>query len=105
MEFLLTIIVIFVIFSWIFGKLFPRILAWYLTKKVKDMQGGAFGGRGFGNTGFDPYAEQEVKRSKEQEGNISVTRVTRQEKIIDSSMGEYIDYESVEFKEENIREN
>ena len=110
MEFLLTIIVIFVIFSWVFGKLFPRILAWYLTKKVKDMQGGTFGSRGFNASGFnasgfESYADQEIKKSKEQEGQVSVTRITRQEKIIDSSMGEYVEYESVEIKEEKTREN
>lgn len=99
MEFLLTIIVIFVAVSWVLGKLLPRILTWYLTKKVKNMQNNFYGGAA------KQAKEEEIKKSKEQEGTVRVTRVVRQDKIIDSTIGEYIDYESVNVVEEDKTEN
>lgn len=109
MEFILTFLLIFVGIFWIFGRVFPRILAWYIQRRIKKMggNGGSFGSfgnngfwgvTGFGGANFDADAErmakeQEIKRQKEQEGNITILQTQEQEKVIEKNMGEYVDFE------------
>ena len=119
MELFLTIIIIFIVVGWIFGKLFPKLLLWYITKKAKNFNGGQNGGfssfGGFNNAGgFNGFAgfnananstaDDHIKRSKEQEGTAPVSRMVRQEKVIESTRGESIEYESVTEMEDKNRE-
>ena len=91
MEFILTVLFIFVVFGWLVKRLFPVLLTWYLKKKMKD--GGGFAGGFYGAPFERSGSEDQVRRSKEQEGKVTVTTVEEKEKVIEDSMGEYIDFE------------
>lgn len=117
MEFILTFLLIFIGVSWVFGKIFPRILAWYVKRKLKQMgnsggggfagfgpggfASGSFGAGGFGTGtqgGFDAEAarratEEQVRKQKEQEGRVTVIQTAEQEKVIERGMGEYVEFE------------
>lgn len=95
MEFILTFFIIIIALSWIFVRLLPRILAWYIKRKVgRGETFGGFAGGPFGN-GYrqNEAPEEEIKRSKEQEGKVTVIKVEETEKVIEGDMGEYIDFE------------
>ena len=99
MEFLLTIIVIFIFIGWLLTRIFPLLFAWYLKRKMKK-GGSSFGSFGpfyggfYGNPNTDRAKEYEdVGRSKEQEGKVTVVTVQEQEKVIEKDMGEYVDFE------------
>ncbi len=101
MEFVLTVLVIFVVFGWILKKLFPMLLAWYIKRKMKN-GGGSFGSFGpfggftggvYGEQGGTFSGEDEVRRSKAEEGKVTVTTVEEKEKVIEDDMGEYVDFE------------
>jgi len=86
MGFLLTLIVIIILFRVLFRYL-PSILLWYTRKRADKM---------YGNT-------RKEKRDKK-EGTTFVSRDTSsQKKIVTKDVGEYVDYEQVKEKEnENI---
>lgn len=97
MEFILTFLLFIFIFGWVVARLFPVLLAWYLKRKMKN-GGTSFGGfhnAGFGNMYNGTAADQqaEIKRSKEQEGKVTVTKLEEKEKVIEKDMGEYIEFE------------
>ena len=99
MEFLLTVIVIFIFLGWVLRKIFPLLLAWFIKRKMKN-GGGSFGSFGpfysgfYGNSGATEANEQEeVRRNKEQEGKVTVVTVDQKEKLIEKDMGEYVDFE------------
>ena len=101
MEFILTFLLFVFIFGWVVSRLFPLILSWYVKRKMKN------GGTPFGNFGgvyTNFYGngangaqmgdrEDEVKRSKAQEGKVTVTKLEEKEKVIEKDMGEYIEFE------------
>lgn len=110
MEGFLTFIIIFVAVIWILGKVFPRLLLWYLQRKMKQGGANGFNSGAFGNNGFagfwsnaagysgkhqgDNTAEEQVRESKKQEGKVIVENKSEErEKVIDRSMGEYVDFE------------
>lgn len=112
MEFFLTFLLIFVGVFWIFGRFFPAILAWYVKRRLRKMgengaasgnsgNGGFTGFRSTGGFGQRPVSREEaerrdreeVRRSKEREGNITIIRIEEQEKVIEQGMGEYVEYE------------
>lgn len=96
MEFILTFLLFIFIFGWLVSRLFPLILTWYVKRKMKNggAQFGGFNGSAFGNMyGGAREKEEEVKRSREQEGKVTVTTVEQKEKVIEKNMGEYIDFE------------
>lgn len=96
MEFILTLLIFIFVTGWLLAKFFPLVLAWYLKRKMKNggSSFGGFNGSAFGNmyTGTQ-NSEDEVKRSKEQEGKVTVTTMEQKEKVIEKNMGEYIDFE------------
>ena len=97
MEFILTFLLFIFIFGWVVSRLFPLLLTWYVKRKMKK-GGTSFGGfhsAGFGNMYGGTVAEQqdEVRRSKEQEGKVTVTKLEEKEKVIVKNMGEYIEFE------------
>lgn len=113
MEFLITFLVIFVGSIWILGKILPRLLAWYLKKKLTKMGGDGASFGSFGNNGFAGFwnaggfgqpqgedlataariKEEQIRRSKEQEGQVKIVQQEQPEKVIERNMGEYVDYE------------
>ncbi len=100
MEFILSFLLVVFLVGWLLKKLLPPLLVWYITRKA-EKNGGSFGNFGAftGNPfGQNPYAakekaEEEVRRSKEQEGKVTVANVEQKEKVIEKGMGEYIDFE------------
>ena len=98
MEFILTFLLFIFIFGWVVSKLFPLILAWYVKRKMKN-GGTSFGNFGgvytnfYGNAANEQMQNEEVRRSKEQEGKVTVSKVEEREKVIEKDMGEYIEFE------------
>jgi len=73
--FITTILVIFLVI-WLLGRFLPRMLVWALNRKVKKM------GRNMNTQRGDGYSE----------GNVIVEQ-RREEKIVDGTIGEYVDFE------------
>ena len=98
MEFLLTIIVIFIFLGWLLARIFPLLLAWYVKRKMKK-GGSSFGSFGpfyggfYGNPATGANEREDVRKSKQQEGKVTVETVQEQEKVIAKDMGEYVDFE------------
>lgn len=88
MEFLITLILIIIIVFWLLFRFLPRLLVWYLQRKM--------GGNKFykGNPNYN-----EKHRSNGKEGDVTVTTFQEQEKIITKEVGEYVDFE--EEKDQN----
>lgn len=97
MEFLVTVLVIFVVFGWLMKKIFPFLLAWYIKRRMKKGNGAVFGQFGeFGEFGqFWQQGEDEMQNNhrKDEEGKVTVVTMDQKEKVIEKNMGEYIDFE------------
>jgi hypothetical protein len=80
MEGFISFIFITVIIIWLIGRIAPFLLKWWIRKKF-----GSFA---------DPGGErpQQGNRVKEEDGTIVSDNVKR-DKLVDDSVGEYIDYE------------
>ena len=74
----MTIILVIFLVVWLLWRFLPRILVWALNRQVKKM-GGNMGGYAHGE---DDYSE----------GNVIVEQ-RREEKIVDDTIGEYVDFE------------
>ena len=74
MDVFITIILVIILIVWLLGRSLPRILVWALNRKVKKMSG---------------YTQGEEEYS---EGNVIVEQ-RREEKIVDDTIGEYVDFE------------
>lgn len=89
MEGFLTFVLVFFLVMWVLGKIFPRLLLWYVQRKVKKGGWSGFGpgfSGGFGNN-------SSVKEEKK-EGEVTVSRQQEpQKKVFDKNDGEYIDFE------------
>ncbi|MDO4736344.1 MAG: DUF4834 family protein [Bacteroidia bacterium] len=89
MEGFITFVLVFVCVIWVLGKIFPRLLVWYLQRKVNKGGWGNFG-RGF-NGGFDA---QQSGQERQKEGDVTISStVEPQKKVFDKNDGEYIDFE------------
>ena len=86
MEGFITFIVVTVVLFWIAGRLGPLLLRWWIRKK--------FGG--FMNPNQSGYSSHEEIR---REGETIISETHTREKVVDDSVGEYVDYE--ESKESN----
>lgn len=89
MEGFLTFVFVFFLVMWVLGKIFPRLLLWYVQRKVKKGGWSGFGpgfSGGFGNS-------SSVKDEKK-EGEVTVSSQQQpQKKVFDKNDGEYIDFE------------
>lgn len=80
MEGFISFIFITVIIIWLIGRIAPFLLKWWIRKK-------------FGNfTDSSGSRAQQGNRVKEEDGTIVSDNVKR-DKLVDDSVGEYIDYE------------
>ena len=98
MEFIISVLVMFVVFGWLMKKIFPFLITWFIKRKMKKGGGasfGQFGPFGFYGTQFGQQTDdqQESRRSKDQEGKVTVVTMDQKEKVIEKNMGEYIDFE------------
>ncbi|PKP42846.1 MAG: hypothetical protein CVT93_02845 [Bacteroidetes bacterium HGW-Bacteroidetes-10] len=80
MEGFISFIFITVIIIWLIGRIAPFLLKWWIRKK-------------FGNFADSSGSRaQQGNRVKEEDGTIVSDNVKR-DKLVDDSVGEYIDYE------------
>ena len=75
MDVFITIVLIVFLVVWLLGKLLPRILVWALNRRIRKMG--------------DQYAQA---NNNYKEGEV-VIQQKREEKIMDDTIGEYIDFE------------
>ena len=76
MDVFISIILIIFLIIWLLGRFLPRILVWALNRRVKNMS-----------------ENMRTRRGEEySEGNVVVEQ-RREEKIVDDTIGEYIDFE------------
>jgi hypothetical protein len=79
MEGFFTFVLVLILLFWLLGRVAPFILAWWVRKKFRHM-------------------EQEQKRYKNtnrefKEGDVLVEVEKEDRKVVDSSVGEYVDFE------------
>ncbi len=79
MEGFFTFILVTVLLFWFLGRIAPFLLAWWVRKKLRGM-------------------EQQQKRYSNanrdyKEGDILVEVEKEDRKVVDSSVGEYVDFE------------
>lgn len=88
MEFLLSFIVIVALLGWILSKLLPFILARWIRKRTEDV-----------NSGFDRFydnvASDQNEKASEGDVYVSQSKDFGKDKIMDETMGEYVDFEQV----------
>ena len=78
MDVFISIVLIGFLVLWLMVRFLPRILVWVLNRKMRKMSGDMGG----------------YNRAKEDysEGNVVVEQ-RREEKIVDDTIGEYVDFE------------
>jgi hypothetical protein len=79
MEGFFTFVLVLILLFWLLGRVAPFILAWWVRKKFRGM-------------------EQEHKRYTKanrdfKEGDVLVEVEKEDRKVVDSSVGEYVDFE------------
>lgn len=79
MEGFLTFILVFILIVWLIGRFFPLLLAWWIKHKFGKI------------TRDNRYSKQ--RESSYKEGDVIVEVEKKEKKIVDSNVGEYIDYE------------
>lgn len=84
MEAFFTIILLVALFFWLLGKFLPRILAWYVRRRI----------------GVAPQEERwrrhgwrKADNENINEGEVEIKYSEPREKIITGNMGEYVDFE------------
>lgn len=86
MEFILTVLLVIILFSWILGRIFPYFLKWFIKRNLGKM---AEGGRFYSNVKYE-----QAKNKQEDDGKVvSITETQDREKLIEKDMGEYVDFE------------
>jgi hypothetical protein len=90
MEFILSVLVTFVLIGWLIKKIFPFLLVWFVKRRMNKGGGAQF--MHFGPFGFASQEQEDFHR-KEEEGKVTVVTMDKKEKVIEKDMGEYIDFE------------
>lgn len=81
MEGFLTFVFVVVILVWLMARFFPLILAWWVKRRIDKM-----------NDGMRDFS-RERQRNSHKEGDVIVDVEKKDKKIVDDSVGEYVDYE------------
>lgn len=81
MEGFLTFVFVVVILIWLMARFFPLILAWWVKRRIEKM-----------NDGMRDFS-RERQRNSHKEGDVIVDVEKKDKKIVDDSVGEYVDYE------------
>lgn len=79
MEGFLTFILFFILIFWLIGRFFPLLLAWWIKRKFRKINRD------------NRYSTQ--RESSYKEGDVIVEVEKKEKKIVDSNVGEYIDYQ------------
>ena len=77
MDIFITILIVLFLLGWLLAKMLPRILVWAFNRSMKKMAENARN-----------YAEN----AENTEGEVIIKK-SREEKIVDDTIGEYIDFE------------
>ncbi|MFI3267393.1 MAG: DUF4834 family protein [Rikenellaceae bacterium] len=97
----LTVLICIVLFSYIFAKLLPYLLRWYIARKLKNLnKNGGMGGNGYytyTNFGGQRNTQNTAQQEKQKEGKVYVktTDSDKTSKKVSNSIGEYVDYEDI----------
>ncbi len=81
MEGFLTFVFVVIILVWLMARFFPLILAWWVKRRIEKM-----------NDGMRDFS-RERQRNSHKEGDVIVDVEKKDKKIVDDSVGEYVDYE------------
>ncbi|OJV21464.1 MAG: hypothetical protein BGO30_01825 [Bacteroidetes bacterium 41-46] len=84
MEGFITFIFISALAIFILSRVLPYLLAWWVRRRLSKMSGGR-----------NPYGEDFGTRSNKvrEEGETIVSDDVKRDKIVDSDVGEYVDFE------------
>lgn len=97
MDTLLTVILFLVLFSYVFAKILPYLLKWFITRKLKDL-GAQNGGNSKGfytYTNFGGQSRQSPPQQEQtKEGEVHVNPANAPKKVKEN-IGEYVDYEDI----------
>lgn len=97
METFLGIILTLIIFSYIFGKLLPYLLQWFIKRKIRQAQNGD-GSQFGGFSSFGGFGTREPKQNAHQkEGEVHINRKNTQKRVKDN-VGDYVDFEEINEK-------
>lgn len=99
MEILLSIVLFFILISYILGKLLPFLLKLFIANRIRKAQNGGMNGgfdfRGFSSSDQTRASQNRDARSSQKEGDISINRGSATTKKVRDNVGEYVDFENV----------
>ncbi len=107
MEFIITFLLIIFLAAWVAGKIFPFLLKRFLKKRFGIDTTAFNGGNGSKETkSYSNYKDADSAHGREKTeeerrvGQVTEIVVTEEhEKIIDSDLGEYVEYEEISYNE------
>ncbi|MDP3453746.1 MAG: hypothetical protein Q8R90_12425 [Bacteroidales bacterium] len=79
MEAFFTFVLLLILFFWLLGRFAPLLLAWWIRRRFKGMVN---------------ENQNYSKRGEEfREGDVIVEVEREEKKVVDNSVGEYVDFE------------
>lgn len=78
MEGFITFVLVFVLVIWAVARFAPLLLAWWLKRKFRDLAS---------------RQQQYNSDNTSKEGDIIIEKEKREPKVVDKSVGEYVDFE------------
>lgn len=107
MEFIITFLLIIFLAAWVAGKIFPFLILRFLKRRFGIDTTGFNGDNGSKETkSYSNYKDADSAHGREKTeeerrmGQVTEIMVTEErEKIIDSDLGEYVEYEEISCNE------
>jgi UPF0716 family protein affecting phage T7 exclusion len=84
MEGFITFVFAFIIIVWVVARLTPLFLAWWLRRKFTNLTSNR--------------QQQYNETYKGKEGDVTIESDRKEQKIVDKSVGEYVDFEETNQK-------
>lgn len=84
MEGFITFVFAFIIIVWVVARLTPLLLAWWLRRKFTNLTSNR--------------QQQYNETHKGKEGDVTIESDRKEQKIVDKSVGEYVDFEETNQK-------
>lgn len=84
MEGFITFVFAFIIIVWVVARLVPLLLAWWLRRKFTNLTSNR--------------QQQYNETYKGKEGDVTIESDRKEQKIVDKSVGEYVDFEETNQK-------
>lgn len=86
-----------ILFFYLFGIVSKWLLRFWLQRKIKQMQNGQGGGNFYYKSwGGGARSTTDNNTKRQSEGKITITKNGADTKRVNSSVGDYVDYEEVE---------